>query len=232
MEPRQAMFVSADEPHVRARASAIFRPILAIPHVIALYLFGIVAAVCVVGAWFAIVFTGRFPTGLYNVLTKYNRYSTAVTGYIYLLYDKFPPFFSPDPGTEFDADLRMPPPMASYSRAKTAFRILWMLPIAALSYGLGLLVGMGAVLSWLSIMFTGRQSPRFREAVLVGLSYQARLGAYSSLQTEDWPSLLEAHARVVMPDRTVPAGATTPSAVPPPPPSPPVSPPPPPGYRS
>ncbi len=107
--PRQAHVLVADAPVERPRASAFFRLILAIPHLICLALLAVVATIGLVCAWFAIAFTGRFPTGLYNLITLYNRYNTAVSGYLALLTDRYPPFFGPGTDTTYDVELRVPP---------------------------------------------------------------------------------------------------------------------------
>jgi Domain of unknown function (DUF4389) len=66
---------------------------LAIPHYIALFFLGIAAVVCVVIAWFAILFTGRYPRELFNFVVGVGRWSTRVTSYAFLLAtDRYPPF--------------------------------------------------------------------------------------------------------------------------------------------
>jgi Domain of unknown function (DUF4389) len=66
---------------------------LAIPHYIALFFLGIAAVVCVVIAWFAILFTGRYPRELFNFVVGVGRWSVRVTGYAFLLAtDRYPPF--------------------------------------------------------------------------------------------------------------------------------------------
>ena len=53
----------ADYVEQRNRLTTFFRLILAIPVAIVLYVFGIVASIAIVIAWFAIVITGRYPRG-------------------------------------------------------------------------------------------------------------------------------------------------------------------------
>ena len=42
-------------------------------------------------AWFAILFTGRFPTGLWNFVVGFLRYSARVIAYVSLIADAWPP---------------------------------------------------------------------------------------------------------------------------------------------
>jgi Domain of unknown function (DUF4389) len=67
--------------------------LLAIPHYIALLVLGIAAVVCIVIAWFAILFTGRYPRGLFDFVVGVGRWSVRVTAYMLLLVtDRYPPF--------------------------------------------------------------------------------------------------------------------------------------------
>ena len=67
--------------------------LLAIPHYIILLFLGVAAIVCVVIAWFAILFTGRYPSGLFDFVVGVFRWSLRVAAYALLLItDRYPPF--------------------------------------------------------------------------------------------------------------------------------------------
>jgi len=67
--------------------------LLAIPHYVVLLFVGIAAIVCVVVAWFAILFTGRYPRGLFNFVVGALRWQLRVAAYAWLLTtDRYPPF--------------------------------------------------------------------------------------------------------------------------------------------
>ena len=66
---------------------------LAIPHYIILYFLTIAACVCVVLAWFAILFTGRYPRGLFDFVAGVYKWDLRVTSYAFILStDQYPPF--------------------------------------------------------------------------------------------------------------------------------------------
>ena len=66
---------------------------LAIPHYIVLVFLGFAAVVCIVIAWFAILFTGRYPHGLFDFVVGVGRWSVRVSAYAFLLAtDRYPPF--------------------------------------------------------------------------------------------------------------------------------------------
>jgi hypothetical protein len=67
--------------------------LLAIPHYIVLFFLGIAAFVSVVIAWFAILFTGRYPRGLFDFVVGVGRWGVRVSAYAFLLTtDRYPPF--------------------------------------------------------------------------------------------------------------------------------------------
>lgn len=69
---------------------------LAIPHYIVLACLAIAAIVCVVIAWFAILFTGRYPRGLFDFVVGVSRWGLRVAAYAFLLTTDQYPLFSLD----------------------------------------------------------------------------------------------------------------------------------------
>src|SRR6185312_4183346 len=66
---------------------------LAIPHYIVLALLGIATVVAVIVAWFAILFTGRYPRSIFNFVEGVMRWNNRVTAYaVTLVTDEYPPF--------------------------------------------------------------------------------------------------------------------------------------------
>jgi hypothetical protein len=67
--------------------------LLAIPHYIVLAFLAIGVFFAVVIAWFAILFTGRYPRGLFDFVVGFGRWSTRVQAYAFILVtDRYPPF--------------------------------------------------------------------------------------------------------------------------------------------
>jgi Domain of unknown function (DUF4389) len=66
---------------------------LAIPHYIVLFFLGIGAFFVTVVAWFAILFTGRYPRGMFDFVVGVYRWANRVTAYAFTLAtDRYPPF--------------------------------------------------------------------------------------------------------------------------------------------
>jgi hypothetical protein len=76
----------------RNRLTIAFRIVLLLPHIIAVWAIGIAWAFTTLIAWFAILFTGRFPAGLYRFGVGALRWNTRVEAYLLLLHDDYPPF--------------------------------------------------------------------------------------------------------------------------------------------
>jgi hypothetical protein len=67
--------------------------ILAIPHYIVLVFLWLGAILVVIGAWFVILFTGRYPRGIFDYVEGVFRWTNRVVGYaLALVTDEYPPF--------------------------------------------------------------------------------------------------------------------------------------------
>jgi hypothetical protein len=76
----------------RNRLTAFFRIILAIPQFVVVVVLGIGAAVVTFIAFFAVLFTGKWPPGMLAFVIKVQRWSLRVQAYTLLLTDVYPPF--------------------------------------------------------------------------------------------------------------------------------------------
>jgi Domain of unknown function (DUF4389) len=67
--------------------------LLAIPHYIVLFFLYIAVFFALIAAWFAILFTGRYPRGLFDFVVGVGRWHTRVVAYaLVLVTDRYPPF--------------------------------------------------------------------------------------------------------------------------------------------
>jgi hypothetical protein len=75
------------------RGMPLIKWLLVLPHAIVLMFLYIAACVCVIIAWFAILFTEKYPVGLFNFVVGVMRWSLRVLAYAVLLTtDIYPPF--------------------------------------------------------------------------------------------------------------------------------------------
>jgi Domain of unknown function (DUF4389)/zinc-ribbon domain len=94
-DDEQAVHVRIDRPDAEAlsRGLPLVKWLLAIPHYVVLFVLAIGAFVVVVIAWFAILFTGRYPRWAFDYVVGTLRWGLRVNCYAFLLTtDRYPPF--------------------------------------------------------------------------------------------------------------------------------------------
>jgi hypothetical protein len=95
-DEEQAVHLDALYPDAREglnRWLPLVKWFLAIPHYIVLAFLYLGAFFVVIFAWFAILFTGRYPRGLFGYVEGVIRWHNRVVGYAFILVtDRYPPF--------------------------------------------------------------------------------------------------------------------------------------------
>ena len=67
--------------------------LLAIPHYIVIAVLVVVAILAIFIAWFAVLFTGRYPRALFEYVVGVARWGLRIQAYAFLLVtDRYPPF--------------------------------------------------------------------------------------------------------------------------------------------
>ena len=158
--------------------------LLAFPHFLILYALGAVAAVITFIAWFAILFTKRYPRGLFDFVVNVNRWNANVLAYYGLFRDEYPPF-SWEPGNypvtyevDYPEELSRWLIFVKWLLAIPHFIVLMFLYIAAF---------VAWFIAWLAVLFTGR-FPRGLFDFIVGVvRWNYRVNAYTNLLRDDYP---------------------------------------------
>jgi Domain of unknown function (DUF4389) len=92
----QTVALDLDYPDVERdlnRGLPLVKWFLAIPHYIVLAFLGIGVVISIILAWFVILFTGRYPRGLFDYVVGVTRWAVRVEAYAFLLItDRYPPF--------------------------------------------------------------------------------------------------------------------------------------------
>jgi hypothetical protein len=170
----------------RNRLTTFFRGIVVIPWQIVQYLYGIAAQIAAIIAWFAIVFTGRYPQGIYDFNAGFLRMSTRVNSFYYLLNDEWPPFGGEE-APDYPVRVGVAPPLDAYSRLKTGFRFIVGIPVMLLAVVQGLILFVCVIIAWFAILFTGRLAEGLFTPMRSAMAYLTRAMGYFLLLTEDWP---------------------------------------------
>ena len=79
-------------PETLSRLSTLFRWLLVIPHWIIIYFLGAIADILVFFALVIVLFSGRYPESLFDIIMGMNRWVYRVNAYGWLLVDEYPPF--------------------------------------------------------------------------------------------------------------------------------------------
>jgi len=180
-----------------ARGWWLIKWLLAIPHYIILAFLWIAFIVVAIIAFFAILFTAKYPRGLFDFNLGVLRWTWRVGFYSYqaLGTDKYPPFsLQPDPN--YPADLEIPYP-EKLSRGLVLIK-WWLLAIPhyiIVSFfqgsrwgtnggGLALIL---AIFAAVVVLFTGKY-PNDIFNLVVGMNrWSYRVAAYASLMTDHYP---------------------------------------------
>jgi hypothetical protein len=181
----------------RSRLTVLLRLLLALPHLIWLALWGVLAFLAVLVNWVATLVAGQSPATLHGFLARYVRYAIHVEAYLFLAADPFPDFLA-NKGYPIDVEIAPPAPQ---NRWKVLFRAVLAIPAAIVAgalasggarnygvhYGFGLL-GAAAFLGWWVALVQARMPRGLRDAMAYAISYTAQLDAYLFLLAERYPS--------------------------------------------
>jgi hypothetical protein len=184
MPPHPVVLAPVEDDLRRSRLTVFFRVLLAIPHIIWLELWGIVALLAVIANWFATLFSGTPPQGLHRFISSYVRYAIQVYSYLFLIANPFPPF-SAKPGT-YPVGVEIGPPERQ-NRWRTGFRAFLALPALFISGAYFWVLYTAALLAWWASLFTARMPQGFRNAGLLALRYNAQLLSYLYVLTDRYP---------------------------------------------
>jgi len=171
--------------------------LLAIPHYFILIFLWIAFVVVCIIAFFAILFTKKYPKGLFEFNTGVLRWSWRVGFYSYeaLGTDKYPPF-SLDPDPDYPADLEIAYP-EKLSRGLVLVK-WWLLAIPHWIIT-ALFQGGGGQRSWFGLtfilalfgaivlLFTGKYPEDIFKLVIGTNRWSYRVAAYVSLMTDEYP---------------------------------------------
>lgn len=175
--------VSVTEDLHRTKLTVLFRPILAIPHLIWMAVWGIAVAVAVIISWFATLIRGATPLGLHRFIARYVRYVTQVYGYIGLLADPYPGFLG---DRSYAADVRIAAPVPQ-NRWTTAFRMVLAIPVLILAQVLQDVWFVVLLFGWVMVLVSGAMPAGLRNIAAWILRFQAQGFAYVALLTDEYP---------------------------------------------
>ena len=183
--PEHVVHLVRDPEDLRlSRLTVFFRLLLAIPHIIWLWLWAIAVFFTVIVQWFITLFGGTPAAGLHRFLSKFVRQALHVYAYITLAANLFPGFAG-ETGV-YPIDLVLPEP-GRQNRWKTGFRLVLVVPASIVSSALSGALFAAAVLTWFVALARGSATPGLRNLSAYALRYGAQVNAYILLLTDAYP---------------------------------------------
>jgi hypothetical protein len=166
------------------------RYLLLIPHFIVLYFLQLAALIVYFIATFAILFTGRYPRGMWDFAIGVQRWSTNVTGYTYSLYDKYPPFSTSqeDYSLTFEADYP-----GKFSRILNfpifgqLIKLLFVVPHLVVLIFMYFVAFLVIFIASFAILFSGSFPEGMHRYVVGVLRWQTRVSCYLVALTDKYP---------------------------------------------
>lgn len=160
--------------------------LLAIPHFIVLLILFIGAFFAGIGAFFAVLFTGKYPPGIFRYITGVLRWAYRTGSYVCLLTDRYPPFsLDDDPGYPVRMEVAHPDKVANW---RPLVHWLLVIPYYLIAYILqAIWIYLIVVISFFAILFTGKYPQALFDFALVAQRWNLRATAYMYFMTERYP---------------------------------------------
>lgn len=161
-----------------------------IPHGIILCFYGIAVGVVIFIAFWAILFTGKYPRVLFDCVVGYQRWGLNITTYLGLLRDEYAPFTN-EPTSNYPVTFEIEYP-ERLSRGLLLLKVFfgWLyvgIPHGIILYFYGIAVGIVNFIAFWAILFTGKY-PRGMFDFVVGYSrWGSNVTAYLGLLRDEYP---------------------------------------------
>ncbi len=204
MSPDYPVQLEVDAAAPQNRLTVFLRPILTIPHWIAIAILGIAAFFVWLFASLSIVVTARYPEGLLRFSTGVARWATRVSAYggvlgsdeanTYFwvtggfLTDEYPPFTLGE-APDYPVRLYVEEQVEGRNRLTGFFpvRIIMAIPHYIVLIILGIIVTVATVVAWLVGIALG-QLPDWLHGFIAGYTrWNSRVAAYTALLVDEYP---------------------------------------------
>lgn len=168
-----------------SRFMPLIKWLLAIPHYLVLLVLGIGAFFVIIASFFAVLFTGRYPEGMFNYMVGVHRWALRVIAYTDLMVDPYPPFtLDDDPAYPVHFDIDYP---EHVNRWRPLVHWLLIIPFAIVAYIVYYLGRIMVFLAFFTILFTKQYPEGMFNIVKVSLRWLARAGAYEYWMVTRYP---------------------------------------------
>lgn len=164
---------------------------MVIPHYIVGYVLQIVSGIGFFISWWALLFTGKIPDGLYNMMTMSPRYGSRWQSFYYGFSEIYPPFDvstgAVDNGAYPPVRVDFPPNTPTVPRKRLANFFLAIPHFIVLGiFGIG--AAISAIIAWFAVLFTGAWPQGLRDFNVRFWQYATRVTGYVLMMTDKYPA--------------------------------------------
>lgn len=186
---------SVEYPESLSRGTLILRTLLGvfyacIPHGIVLGLYGVAVGIVQFIAFWAILFTGKYPKGMFDFAVSYVRWWLRFNAYMFMFTDKYPPF-SGDENVDYPTKFSVDYP-ENLSRGTLLLKTILGWAYVIIPHGIILMfyciaVAVTQFISWWSILIYAKYPKRMFDFAVAYFRWSLRVTAYMSYFTDIYP---------------------------------------------
>jgi hypothetical protein len=178
-----------DSPLEMANLQPFISYLLAIPHILLLGLYGIVAFFNAIAAWFSIVLSGTPSESARNNIAGFQRYWYRVVIFQYFMTQQYPEF-KPVPGYAdpggFPGRIDITP-ATSYDRTQVILRALYAIPLYLYGIYVAIMVWIGLLMGFISVLTGGKWNPQWRRTVFNAVTWIMQVNCWYFLLVDEYP---------------------------------------------
>lgn len=168
-----------------SRFMPLIKWLIVIPHYVVLFFLGIGAAFVAFIAFFATLFTARYPEGMWNYMYGVQRWAMRVMAYVMLITDKYPPFTlqeTPDDTIQLKAEYP-----ERVSRWRPFFAWLIVIPYMIVASLIFMVAQICSFFAFFTIIFTRKIPEGLFNVIRNGFTWYMRANFYSYWMSTEYP---------------------------------------------
>lgn len=182
MDSKQPLYFDVAYPDRLSRGLIFIKWLLAIPHLVILYFLQMALSLTTFIAWFAILFAGKYPRGLWDFGMMIMRWQARVYTYTALQRDEYPPFGDEDYPVLFHMEYP-----ERLSRGLIFIKWLLIIPHIFIFSILGFAAYVVGIIAWFAILFTGRYPKGMFNFFTGVMRWSHNISVYVMLFTDRYP---------------------------------------------
>ena len=168
-----------------SRFMPLIKWLILLPHYIVLFFLGIGAMFVAFIAFFATLFTAKYPEGMWNYMVGVHRWALRVMAYNFLITDNYPPFTLQE--TNEDTIQLVAEYPERVSRWRPFFAGLICIPYAIVASLIHMVASICSFFAFFTILFTKKIPAGLFNVIRNGFTWNLRAGFYSYWMSTEYP---------------------------------------------